>query len=102
MSGLTSAAAPATPGGRAPARAVTILQVDAFTDRPFAGNPAGVVLEADGLSDAEMQAIAAEMNVADTAFLAKPSGAADWTLRWFTPPARSRTAATRRSPPLTP
>ena len=65
-------------------RAVRVLQVDAFTDRPFAGNPAGVVLEAAGLSDAEMQAIAAELNVADTAFLSPGEGARP-RLRWFTP-----------------
>lgn len=63
-----------------------ILQVDAFTDRPFAGNPAGVVLEADGLSESQMQRIAAEMNVAQTAFVS-PTGreGADLRLRWFTP-----------------
>jgi len=69
----------------ATARALRVLQVDAFTDRPFSGNPAGVVLDADGLSYAAMQAIAAEINAADTAFLARPSADADWRLRWFTP-----------------
>lgn len=66
--------------------AVSILQVDAFTDRPFAGNPAGVVLDADGLAEPTMQAIAAEMNLAETAFLSRPEGASGRPrLRWFTP-----------------
>ncbi len=67
-------------------RVVPILQVDAFTARPFGGNPAGVVLEASGLTDDAMRKIAAEMNVAETAFLtpaARPG--ADYRLRWFTP-----------------
>ena len=67
-------------------KTVDILQVDAFTDRPFAGNPAGVVMEADGLADGRMREIAAEMNVAETAFLsASGRGDADRRLRWFTP-----------------
>ena len=65
---------------------IPILQVDAFSERPFGGNPAAVVLDAQGLSDPQMQAIAAEMRVAGTAFLA-PSArdGARWRLRWFTP-----------------
>lgn len=67
-------------------RAVEILQVDAFTARPFGGNPAGVVLDASRLTDAEMRRIAAEMNVPETAFIMPPSRpAADYRLRWFTP-----------------
>ncbi|GAA0465391.1 PhzF family phenazine biosynthesis protein [Streptomyces sp. NPDC046215] len=63
--------------------------VDAFTDRPFAGNPAGVVLLPDSgfPDDARLQRIAAEVNLSETAF-AHPlpaGGAADWALRWFTP-----------------
>jgi PhzF family phenazine biosynthesis protein len=66
--------------------AVSILQVDAFTDRPFAGNPAGVVLDADGLAEPTMQGIAAEMNLAETAFVSRPGGASGRPrLRWFTP-----------------
>ncbi|MCB0972205.1 MAG: PhzF family phenazine biosynthesis protein [Acidimicrobiales bacterium] len=58
--------------------------VDAFTDRPFAGNPAGVVQLAEPADDAWMQAVAAELNLADTAFLVpRPDG--DHDLRWFTP-----------------
>ncbi|WP_436343017.1 PhzF family phenazine biosynthesis protein [Natronorubrum sp. FCH18a] len=61
-----------------------ILQVDAFTDEPLAGNPAGVVPEADGLSDGQMQSIAAEMAVSETAFL-RSSETADHRVRYFTP-----------------
>jgi trans-2,3-dihydro-3-hydroxyanthranilate isomerase len=65
---------------------IPILQVDAFTERPFGGNPAAVVLDAQGLSDRQMQAIATEMRVAGTAFLTPASiGGAHWRLRWFTP-----------------
>jgi PhzF family phenazine biosynthesis protein len=65
---------------------IPILQVDAFTERPFGGNPAAVVLDAQGLSDRQMQAIATEMRVAGTACL-MPAAAegAQWRLRWFTP-----------------
>ncbi len=66
---------------------IPIFQVDAFAEKPFAGNPAAVVLDARGLSDRQMQAIAAEMNLAGTAFLtpARGSEGAHWHLRWFTP-----------------
>jgi PhzF family phenazine biosynthesis protein len=60
-----------------------LFQIDAFTAKPFAGNPAGVCL-LDGPADASwMQAVAAEMNLSETAFLL-PRGEA-WHLRWFTP-----------------
>jgi PhzF family phenazine biosynthesis protein len=61
--------------------------VDAFTDRPFAGNPAGVVLLDAFPEDAWMQSVALEVNHAETAFAHPlPEGAgADWALRWFTP-----------------
>ncbi|MET9763355.1 PhzF family phenazine biosynthesis protein [Streptomyces sp. NPDC006372] len=64
--------------------------VDAFTDRPFSGNPAGVLLLNDADSfpdDSRLQDIALEVNHAETAF-AHPlpeGGEADWALRWFTP-----------------
>jgi PhzF family phenazine biosynthesis protein len=65
-----------------------IRVVDAFADRPFTGNPAGVCLLEAGAwpDDAWMQAVAAEMQHAETAF-ARPSerADADWDLRWFTP-----------------
>ena len=61
-----------------------IYQVDAFTDRLFAGNPAAVVLLEAWLPDDLMQAIAAENNLAETAFFV-PAGDGRWELRWFTP-----------------
>ena len=61
-----------------------IYQVDAFTDRLFAGNPAAVVPLDSFPPDAVMQAVAAENNLAETAYLV-PAGSARWELRWFTP-----------------
>jgi predicted PhzF superfamily epimerase YddE/YHI9 len=60
-----------------------IFQVDAFTAHLFAGNPAAVVPMDRFLDDATLQAIAAENNLAETAFLV-PDGH-DYRLRWFTP-----------------
>jgi len=61
-------------------------QIDAFADRPFTGNPAAVIPLDAWLDDAVLQAIAAENNLSETAFLAPDaSGAADYELRWFTP-----------------
>ena len=65
-------------------KALEVHQVDSFTDEPFSGNPAGVVLEADELSDALMKKIAREMNLSETAFMLK-SERADVRLRYFTP-----------------
>lgn len=63
-----------------------IIQADIFTDRPFAGNPAGAVLDADGLDEAALQRIAAEMRVPGTAFVSATRQAdTDWRLRMFTP-----------------
>src|ERR1700759_848922 len=61
--------------------------VDAFTPQPFAGNPAGVVVLDSFPPDAWMQAVAAEVNLSETAFLhALADGEdADFALRWFTP-----------------
>jgi PhzF family phenazine biosynthesis protein len=62
--------------------------VDAFTDRPFAGNPAGVLLLDDFFPDDDrLQSIALEVNHAETAFAHRlpGGGEADWALRWFTP-----------------
>ena len=60
-----------------------LIQVDAFTDRPFAGNPAAVCLLDGARDDAWLQAVGAEMNLPETAFL---TAAADgFGLRWFTP-----------------
>ncbi|NIR46696.1 MAG: PhzF family phenazine biosynthesis protein [Gemmatimonadetes bacterium] len=67
-------------------RKIDIFQYNAFTDIPFAGNPAGVVTEAEGLPDDTMQAIARQLNLAETAFLVPPDDpGADIRLRWFTP-----------------
>ena len=67
-------------------RRIRIFQVDAFTADRFTGNPAGVVLDADSLTDAEMLAIARELNNADTAFVLKPDGPDhDLRVRFFTP-----------------
>ena len=67
-------------------RAYQLWQVDAFTNRRFEGNPAGVVLEADDLSEAEMQAIARELNNSETAFLMRArSPEHDLRIRYFSP-----------------
>lgn len=63
--------------------AYDFFQVDAFTDRLFAGNPAGVVPLQSWLADDTMQLIARENNLAETAFFV-PDGD-DYRLRWFTP-----------------
>lgn len=60
--------------------------VDAFADRPFAGNQAAVMLLDAWPDDAVLQAIGEENNFAETAFVVRDaSGEADWELRWFTP-----------------
>lgn len=63
--------------------------VDAFTDRPFTGNPAGVViLDSAPFPEAErLQRLASELNLSETAYAhpLPPGGDADWALRWFTP-----------------
>ena len=61
------------------------ITVDVFTDRAFGGNPLAVVLDAKGLSTAQMQAIAAEFNYAETTFVLPPrDGAHDAQVRIFT------------------
>lgn len=63
---------------------INIKQVDAFTDIPLMGNPAGVVLNAHGLTDQQMQAIAREMAVSETAFvLPAAHPGADMRIRGF-------------------
>lgn len=64
--------------------------IDAFTGKPFAGNAAAVVLDADGLDDATMQAIAAEFNLSETTFVLTPEEQQTdrghhVRIRWFTP-----------------
>lgn len=63
---------------------IRALLVDAFTDEAYAGNPAGVVPEADGLDAGQMQSIATEIGASETAFVTDtPDG--DRQLRYFTP-----------------
>ena len=60
-----------------------IYCVDSFTDRPFAGNPAGVCLLPATRDEAWMQVVARELNLAETAFLVQQADG--YNLRWFTP-----------------
>jgi len=74
------------PPSHQPARRLHVKQLDAFTDSPFTGNPAGVVLDGSTLSEELMQAVAREMNASETAFILPPTvPAADLRIRWFTP-----------------
>ena len=67
-------------------KTLQVFQVDAFTQSPFTGNPAGVVLGAETLSDEEMLAIARELNNTDTAFVLPPdSKTHELRVRFFTP-----------------
>jgi PhzF family phenazine biosynthesis protein len=67
-------------------RRVRVFQVDAFTDTIFAGNPAGVVLDAQQLTTGEMLAIARELGHGDTAFVLPAAGPdEDLRVRFFTP-----------------
>lgn len=61
-----------------------VFQVDAFTPKPFAGNPAGVCLLKALQPEDWMQRVAAEMNVSETAFVVRREDG-DYDLRWFTP-----------------
>jgi predicted PhzF superfamily epimerase YddE/YHI9 len=61
-------------------------QVDVFTREPYLGNPVAVVLDADGLTDARMQQVAAWTNLSETTFVLPPrDAAADYRVRIFTP-----------------
>jgi trans-2,3-dihydro-3-hydroxyanthranilate isomerase len=65
---------------------IPVLQVDAFTERPFGGNPAGVVLDAGALDTRAMQRVAAELNLPGTGFvIAPPHEDAQFGVRFFTP-----------------
>ena len=65
---------------------LTFVTVDVFTDRQFGGNPLAVVIDAEGLSSRQMQAIAAEFNLAETTFVLPPKDAAHTAqVRIFTP-----------------
>jgi PhzF family phenazine biosynthesis protein len=63
--------------------AIRIVQVDAFTDRPFAGNPAAVCVLPEAPDEQWMRNVAAEMNLSETAFLFPQDGG--YNLRWLTP-----------------
>ncbi len=60
-------------------------QVDAFTDRPFRGNPAAVCITPEPVDEDLMQAIALEMNLSETAYCVPDEAEGTWGLRWFTP-----------------
>ena len=62
---------------------IPLFHVDAFTERPFSGNPAAVCILPAWKEDGWLQAVAAEMNLSETAFLVQQPG--HWDLRWFTP-----------------
>jgi PhzF family phenazine biosynthesis protein len=65
---------------------IPFVQIDAFADAPFTGNPAAVMPLDAWLDDETLQKIAAENNLSETAFLVPDaSGEADCDLRWFTP-----------------
>ena len=67
-------------------RVLRVKQVDVFTDHRLAGNPLAVVLDGDGLTADEMQAIAREMNLSETTFVLTPSDPrASYKIRIFTP-----------------
>ena len=68
-------------------RSLTIHQVDVFTRAPFRGNPAAVVLEADGVPDSVLRDIAREMNLSETAFVYAPDPDGRVPVRFFTPTA---------------
>ncbi len=63
----------------------SLTWVDAFTDKAFAGNPAGVCLPTEPLSDQYMQALAKELGIAETAFVTPTAQAHTFDLRWFSP-----------------
>jgi PhzF family phenazine biosynthesis protein len=64
---------------------VSLTWVDAFTDRPFAGNPAGVCLLEEPLPVSTMQSLAIELGIAETAFVTPTDVPGTFGLRWFSP-----------------
>src|SRR4051794_23116884 len=60
-----------------------VLRYSAFTDTPAGGNPAGVVLEARGMTDAGMLALAAEVGYSETAFVTPRAGGREYDVRYF-------------------
>ena len=67
-------------------KTLNVYQIDSFTKEKFKGNPAGVVLNAGGLNEKQMQVIARELNNSETAFLFPSDGNdCDGVIRYFTP-----------------
>ncbi|PWS52855.1 hypothetical protein DLE01_02325, partial [Streptomyces sp. FT05W] len=64
-----------------------VLRYTAFSADPEGGNPAGIVLDASGLGDAEMLAVAADLGYSESAFLTDPDGHGGHTVRYFSPKA---------------
>jgi PhzF family phenazine biosynthesis protein len=64
---------------------IPLWQVDAFTDRPFAGNPAAVCILPSYPQDQWLQSVAAEMNLSETSFIVPTGDENCFHLRWFTP-----------------
>ncbi len=64
---------------------IAITWVDAFSDVPFGGNPAGVCVLEEPIDDARMQSVAFELGIAETAFLTPTEDPAAFGLRWFSP-----------------
>jgi PhzF family phenazine biosynthesis protein len=64
---------------------VSLTWVDAFTDRPFAGNPAAVCLLEQPWPESRMQSLAFELGISETAFVVPTGNADEYDLRWFTP-----------------
>ncbi len=65
---------------------IPVYQIDAFTDEPFSGNPAAVCPLDGWIPETTMQAVAAEMNLSETAFFVPRAGEhGEYDLRWFTP-----------------
>ncbi len=81
--GDCKAGASAETDARITSMSLSIIQVDAFTNRPFAGNPAAVCVLPAPRDDAWMQKVALEMNLSETAFLVREGDR--FHLRWFTP-----------------
>ena len=76
---------PSRPAARPSSATLAYEVVDVFTDRAFSGNPLAVVLDADDLPTAAMQALAAEFGLSETAFPLRADDGADYRLRIFTP-----------------
>lgn len=66
---------------------IPVYQIDAFTDRPFGGNPAAICPLDAWLDEDLMQAVAAEKNLSETAFFVANGRPNGYDLRWFTPAA---------------